>query len=426
MNRLHRASLLFSLVAAMQQCSYAIFPITLTRSWDIYSWIPRYTHNYNTRFEVAMLAEFGTQAHAAEGEHRSPFQLWQCSNNTLAMIKGFSLDSCDPIEREIAAFEENFITINSDEDAVNAAQVKIHGNLVLDYNVILAARYHFPYDVTLGLYIPFLSFHTNNISIVSEPAVTAEDMFVHELLVNNLAAVVDQFGHGLQIAPWHEQGLGDISLIASWTPEFPQRKKILKNVRLHFDLGVSLPTAEQVNVNHLLPVPLGNNGSTGLFFGAGIDLRLGRYIRVGVDGGFLELFTHVGPVRVRTFGGQPDLLFLHKEQCVLKDWGFTQQYNLYAQLYKFLDCFSLRALYQFTLHDEDVIALDSDRFSSFIAKGATSLQGWTTHEFMFSIDYDANERAGLKPYIMWFYKLPFNGCRSILMHTTGLVFALRY
>lgn len=414
---------IIGLLLSVHSAVYAMFPINITRPYD-YNVYPRYTHNAITKFEMNMFAEFGLKANASICDSCSPFQLWQCDNDALAMIKGFSTASCDPVEQELADFAQNFIGI---DDTNKRGHVLINGNLDLDYNVILAARYHFPYDVTLGLYIPFLAFRTCNISIEDlTPAHTPEDLFVKELLTNNLSGVVDQFGRGLHIGPWQEQGIGDIAVIASWTPDFPQRKPILRNVRLHVDLGFSIPTAKQVNINNLLAIPLGNSGASGLFFGAGIDLRLGRYIRMGVDASFLNLFTHVGPSRFRTFGEQPDLLLLHKGQCVLKDWGFTQMYNIYGTLYKFFDRISARVMYQFMSHDEDTISLGCSDFSSFIANSAASLQGWTTHQFLFSLDYDADERMGLKPYFMWFYKLPVNGCRSILLHTTGVVFALRY
>ena len=98
--------------------------------------------------------------------------------------------------------------------------------------------------------------------------------------------------------------------------------------------------------------------------------------------------------------------------------------------HQFFGGLSVGAIYQFWRHGEDKLSLYTNVFSNIIANTAQKLQEITIHQFIFKLNYDfqcdLDDCVPIKPNILLFYKLPFNGTRALLVNTIGAVVTLNF
>jgi hypothetical protein len=86
--------------------------------------------------------------------------------------------------------------------------------------------------------------------------------------------------------------------------------------------------------------------------------------------------------------------------------------------------------YQYYKHGEDMYAIKGNQFSSVIANSAERLQDWTAHHCVASVSYTY---TGHDPQSQWaipeisaFVRTPFNGRRSIMYTTMGVVASVQF
>lgn len=396
---------------------HAIFPINVFTPWDINLRPPIWC---NTSFQITGYDETGLKARGynPENDKVNVMQLWQPTQDALAMIQ--SLPASNPITN---------ILQNVQDDGVRG-HFTVTGKFDLKASAGISARYHLPYDITLSAHLPFYAMQLKNIFFKDlTQDLTNEDFLVRDNLTDNFLQTMQEIDPSLNLTGWNRVGIGDFALFAAWLGSFPQAKPILKNVDLTTRLGVTLPTGLRTKENDILSIPFGYNGSAGLWFGAGITLNWFDYVRGGLDFEFLHLFGNSRFQRIKTQKDQTDLLFLAKVYAHT-DYGFTQQYNLYFEGYRFFHGLSAGMIYQFWRHGEDKLALFTNQYSNDIANTAEKLQEWTMHQVIFKVNYDfqcdLDNCASLKPNIFVFYKLPFNGTRAILVNTVGAAITLNF
>ena len=112
-----------------------------------------------------------------------------------------------------------------------------------------------------------------------------------------------------------------------------------------------------------------------------------------------------------------------------KEFGFSQKFNLSLEAHTESKNVYFRTSYQYMKHGEDKLFIFSNDFSNVIANTAKSLEEWTNHSFLFDVGYRAKEKTkfiGVIPQISFFYKLPFNGKRSVLMHSIGITGSISF
>jgi hypothetical protein len=237
------------------------------------------------------------------------------------------------------------------------------------------------------------------------------------------------FDPTLSLTGWERSGIGDLAVIGRYLQCFPQDKPYLKNVGIMLRAGLTIPTGKTVNVDEPLSVPFGFDGSWGVIGNMGIWCNWFDCIRGGINFQFLHLFGNTRTRRFMTQLNQTEMLFLAKGPAYL-DFGFTQEYNLFAQAYHIVRGFSIGLIYEFTKHSRDTITLCTDQFSSIVANRAQSLQEWTFHEIIMSCWYDffcdVPEDSSIKPQLQFFWKLPITGKRVILVDTVGLGLTLNF
>jgi hypothetical protein len=399
---------------------YSMFPINLYRAWDINLRPPIWC---GENFQWTAWVENGYKAHAYndDGIEKNVAQIWNTTQDALAMLQGF--DPSSPVTQ----FFENVLQSPEDNG------IRGHFKVDADFKAKafgFAWRYHCPYNFTLGLHLPFYDMQLKNITFTDQTQnVSMSDMIVREELTSQLVNRVAEFDPSLNLYGWSKLGIGDLFFIADWYRDFPQGKPILKHVALNARAALSIPTGVKVNVDDILSIPYGFDGSVGFIFGGGINLVWFDVFRGGLDVEFIQLFGNTRERRIKVQEAQTEFLLLSKTEAH-KDFGITQRFNLFLEGYRVVRGLSARATYQFWKHGEDKLTLCTNAFSNDIANTAQSLQEWTMHQVIFELSYDFQcdipKSSPFKPQFSLFYKLPFNGERALLLNTVGATFSLNF
>jgi hypothetical protein len=370
--------------------------------------------------ELAFFAEHGFKARGFDNNKNktNSLQIWSCDQNALAMLKGFSAHS---------PMTELLEKINANDDGTRG-HLNFCGDLFMDAGALFG-RYHFYRDWFLTTYLPVYRMQLKNVCIHDKTKdLTAADRRVKEFLTNNLSANVCNLGR-LDLGPWKRSGLGDWTVLLEWVHNFWQPKPFLKSVMLNWRLGLTVPTGKRTDESKLMALPFGYDGNMGLIFGGNIELMLGRYFKAGLDVELLQEFGNNRIRRIRTNQDQTDLLLL-QDVCVYRDFGLTQKFDLYFQIFRLWDALSCRIGYQFLKHGDDFLSLYTQDFSPRVANTARPLQDWTLHQAVFNLFYDfaahMKPDATVKPSISLFGYLPFNGKRSIGFPMLGGMFAIDF
>lgn len=420
-----RVLLILTVLIVGQACD-AFFPINYFRPYNI-NLMPE--HSPNKCFQITGVYEGGFNFHgfAADDEEESVsftrkvniLQVYQDTQDALAAFKGFAPSS------PLALFGQQF---NRDDDDGIRGHLVPTADLELKANLIFSARYYFPQDIILAVHVPFLVMELHNVQWRDlTGTVRAEDRRVRELLTDQFVSTIRRLAN-LDLTGWQRSGFGDVVVMGQWLRDFPQPKPLLKNVRLNGRLGLTLPTGVKRDEDRLFAIPFGNDGSVGIVFGAGIDLRFGSMLKAGGDIELLHLFGSTRDRRIKIDPGQTDLLFLAKDR-VFKEFGWTQQFNLYVQAWRFYRGFSFKVDYEYTKHFEDKVWLSNAAFDPIIANSAQSLQESTMHGVILNLAYDFSQDLCdpvVGPYISFFGKVGFNGKRAIIGNTFGVALSLSF
>lgn len=366
-------------------------------------------------FNVSFFAEHGFNARGYDscGNLVNILKIWNPEQNSLQMLNGF-----DP-NTQIGQLAINLRGDNANDDGVRG-----HFNVCgdLDYNSYSGlVRFHFLHNWFLSTYVPFYSMRLKNVVWQDlTQNITSGDQSVKQKLTNNFFANVAELSC-LQLGGWERSGLGDVSVILDWVRDFYQPKPLLKNARVNWRLGLSIPTGLKQNEDLTIALPFGNDGAVGLIFGLGLDLTLGSYLKVGGDIQLHQLFGNTRCRRIKVSPDQTDLLFLAKT-TLYKDFGLLQRFNFYVQFWN-IQGLALKFGYQFVKRGDDIVSIRSQQFSDVIANTAENLQEYTLHHAVVNLSYDGARHvcrdAWVKPYASLFARIPIMGKRVIASPTVG-------
>lgn len=393
---------------------YSLFPINILGTFDNNFWVSRPVRG--TNFFPTLIAEGSVKIDGrnGEGDKADILQIWNPNQDTLSMVRGFSPTS------DIGKIASAIGNISNDTN--DRGRFLPTGQL--DYvGIGLNLEYRFPSNFCLSAYVPFYYMKLKDVywqSLTKDPRI--EDQLVDVGLASDycqLKSLVKRLGN-LDIGGWKSQGIGDVVFLAKYFKDFSQNRGAITNVRLECNLGFSVPSGKKRNEDVAFDIPLGNDGAWGLHFGTGIDITWHKIIRGGGYIQFLQLFGNIKERRIKVDENQTDLLFLAKCRAY-KDYGFTQNYNLFLELTT--RPVSLRVAYEHLKHNEDKLSLLSNTYSQDVANTAASLDEWSNHQLLFKATFDFLATAKLSkkfyPTFDVFYKLPFNGKRMVQANTFG-------
>lgn len=387
-----------------------------------------------SRFQISLFGERGirsAQGYDTCGHRVNTLKIWDvcsacdrgllprgsisCDQDALAMLCGF------PEGSEIDKFKT---MLNADNDGVRG-HLCVTGDLELNGAFAFSAAVRFLDYFRFAAYLPVYSMELKNVRWCDKTKdITPADMRVKEDLTGSLFDVVRNLGYGLDLCGWKRIGLGDLALFVEGSKDFKQMRPFLKNVRVNGRIGLSLPTGLREDEDKTFAIPFGYDGSVGIIWGGGLDLTFGCYFKMGFDVQLTHLFGNTRCRRIKTDEKQTELLLLQKVDSYI-DWGLTQRFNLYVELYKLFGGFSLLAGYQFIRNGDDDSAFANCTFSNEVASTARSLEESTMHQIVLNASYDIAdhlcEDARIKPYVSVFARIPVMGRNAALIPTVGAV-----
>ena len=355
-----------------------------------------------------------------DAHHVDVTKLWQCTQDSLAMLDGF------PVESEIS---KKRIMIDANDDGTRG-HFDVAGKLETSFAGAVALRSFFLRSFSLSAYLPFYVQELKKVAWCDlTKDLTDEDARTKAFLTDDIIAQVCELGD-LDIGCWKRSGVGDLTLLLEWFDDFAQAKPLLRNVRVHARAGVGIPTGLRKDEDKILALPFGNDGAFSLPFGMGLDLTFVFHMRLGFNVDLMHTFGNTRCRRIQTDVDQTDLLLLQKED-VHKDFGLTQYFSLYSQVYQLFGGESLMLGYEFRKHGSDELAFNSKDFSPTVANMATHLKEWTMHQIIVRGDYDFGvhmdkEDAWVVPRISLYGRFPFNGKRVATNTMIGVTFALDF
>lgn len=417
---LKKLSLILACVVSVNL--YSLFPVNVIGTFDNNFWVSRPARK--TNFFTNLIAEGSVKVDGrnASGDKVDMLQIWNANQDTLAMVRGF-----DPTSEigQIGAAVGNIANDSNDRGRFLPTSELQYVAAGLNF------EYRYPSNFSLSAYVPFYYMKLKNVSwqsLTKDPRI--EDELVRKGLASNfseLNALTQRLG-GLDLGGWKSTGIGDVVFAARYFKDFPQQRNgAITNVRLEGNLGLSVPSGKKKNEDVAFDIPLGNDGAWALHFGTGIDITWHKYIRGGGYIQFVQLFGTTKERRIKVDENQTDLLLLTKCKAY-KDYGFTQNYNLFLELATRPVC--LRVAYQHTKHAEDKLSLFSNCYSTDVANTAQSLEEWSNHQILFKATFDFLATKELKkkayPTFDVFYKLPFNGKRIAQIHSFGAALSVEF
>ena len=402
------------------QSSFSMLPINWNKTYDSV-FLPERCKDSKKQFFV--LAQMGFSSFGYNDESKvDVLKIFNSDQNSLAMLKGFANDT--PQGRLAQQ-------LNVDDDDGIRGHFDLVGDFNIPINLSLGLQYFFAHGFSLGFHLPFYSMSLKSVKWQENTKnISAEDLRTKRLLTNNIFTKIKELGSDLDVeSGWtNRSGIGDLSIIADWLRDFPQRKPILKNIRARFKGGLTLPTGKSADEDKLFALPFGNDGSLGVVFGAGIKATWGSYFSGSIDADFIHLVGSTRDRRIKTDEDQTELILL-KKISTHKEFGFSQKFNLSLEAHTESKNIFFRTSYQYMKHGEDKLFIYFNDFSNVTANTAKSLEEWTNHSFLFDVGYRAKEKVkftGVVPQVSFFYKLPFNGKRSVLTHAIGIAGSISF
>lgn len=334
--------------------------------------------------------------------HHNVLKLYQCEQDAVAAFKGFAPETMPGQYAQI---------FNINDDNTTHGFFTPSGTLSVPLNGMLAAQVRLAHNVSLHGYIPFLHAELKDVCWKERNShVEFEDNNLPSIL-----SVIQDLGGMNLVQGWKRSGFGDMVIFVKWQNDFWQMKPLLRNVRLSVRGGLNLPTGKKEDICELLGLPFGYDQGYGVYFAGFLALHMVHNWRFMLDLEFLQLFGNTKTRRVKTDEAQTDLFLISKER-VYVDPGFTQQYTFMLEKRNIFHGLSSALYYQYFKHNDDVYYPTSNIGNFFIINDAQSVQEYTTHQFLFKLNYEFNHEkdCGSRPNLMILGKYGFNGKRAIV------------
>ncbi len=345
---------------------------------------------------------------------RNVLQLYQCNQDAIAAFKGFAPETMPGQYAQV---------FNIDDDNGTHGIFTPRGHLIVPLNGMLGMQVRLAHNVMLHGYVPFLYAELKDIYWCEKN----EHVEFEDNNLPNILSVISKLGNIDLCSGWKRLGFGDTVIFVKWQNDYWQMKPILRNVRLSLRGGLNFPTGKKEDINELLALPFGYDQGYGVYFAGFLALHFIRDWRFMIDLEFIQLFGNTKTRRIKTDNEQTDLLLIARER-VFVDPGFTQQYTFMLQKRGFFRGLSAALYYQYFKHNDDTY-YPLNNFGNFsIINDAESVQEYTTHQFLFQLNYEFNqhEECGSRPNLMLFGKYGFNGKRAILTSSIGMQFTYAF
>ncbi len=407
----------YIIITSLSLCTvfvHAVFRTNVLQPYNI-ALQPDPYHETKVSFQAGYEGVLAAKAFTPHIDHAgNVLQLYQRHQDGIAALKGFPPTSLPGQYAQI---------FNINDDNLTHGLFTPYANLSIPLNMLFSIQGRLAHNVSLHGYIPLIYAELKDVC-------WSQDNKKIEFEDNNLPNLLSVIGKlsGIDLFNgWKRVGFSDAVIFVKWQNDFLQMKPVLRNVRLSLRGGLNFPTGKQEDICQLLSLPFGYDQGYGLYFGGYMMLQFVHDVRFMIDLEFLQLFGNTKTRRIPTAPHQTDLLFIAKDR-VFVDPGFTQQYTFMLEKRSLYQGLSAALYYQYFKHNDDTY-YPTTNFGNFaIINDAQSIQEYTTHQFLFQLNYEFNqyETSGSRPNLMLFGKYGFNGKRAILTSSLGLQFTYAF
>lgn len=378
----------------------------------------------SSKFQITAMTETGYNNHGydVDGNKVNALQIYEKGQNILGLFQGFGAAS--QFNQTVDALAGGAGGgVNNDQNGL----FRPSGNMIAS-QIALSGSYQFYRDFFIRVHVPVYKIKLDTVTWkYAGNNTTFADAAIEEKLVRNFQDDAKKL-FNLDTQGWSETHIGDMACMLDFTRDFPQGRQILRNVRSHLRVGLTLPTGGKSDENQLMSVPLGNDGSVSLPFGGGLDLNLSRYWQFGFRGNFEYFWGHEKKRRVKTFARQTTLLFPQAVDT-FKNFGFVQKFNLYGQLFNLVGGCSLKVAYEYTKKSQDSLSVRESGFNYELVNTALDLEEKTSHFVLLMLNHDSGftqYHGKMHPQFTAFVKIPCNGSYTNLATTFGLQATLEW
>lgn len=363
---------------------------------------------------------FNTQSFNADGLPVNALQIYESQQNLLGLFQGVGPQSSfNQLVNSLAGGSGG--GVNNSQNGLFTPTGDFSG-----YQVAFLSSYRFHQHCYFKVSLPVYNLQLSNVqwTYTGNNTTFSGEQIETELVNSFMTDAQDLFG--LSLGGWKTSGLGDLAMLLDYIGDYPQGRSVLRNVRVHFRLGLTFPTGQLANENLVMSQALGSDGSMTMPFGGGLDINLGRYFQCGFRGQFSYIWGNAKERRVQTFPGQTTLLY-PSTLSTFKNHGITQTFDLYAQIYNVISGLSFKTAYEYYFKAQDTISVNSPGFNYQILNTNLNLDEITRHNMILLLSFDSaflEKHDKIHPQIALFVNLPFNGSFTTLASTAGVQLSL--
>jgi hypothetical protein len=273
-------------------------------------------------------------------------------------------------------------------------------------------------NITHGFFIeaqiPFRRLRFSPVQLHDITSLPLRDDAAWQDFLKNFDTVIRSYG--LTRAAHTEQGLGDAGLALGWTKNY-EGTEYLDFIDGTLKLGVTLPMSKQRTLKHILDIPLGYNGHTGLFIEGEASIGLYDWITVGAYGKGLFFNKIKSMERIKTDKRQQGLL-LFQQDIVHESLGNIAAAGVLAKADHIIFGLSLTLGYQYNRQGKSAwFNCQTKKRYPFCDQ---RLAGFNMHIFHLALEYDfATDDNPCAPVIGFIYNKPVGGTHCMLPVMTG-------
>ena len=243
---------------------------------------------------------------------------------------------------------------------------------------------NFEYGLFIHAHLPvrWLSVSSIYLCDLSNPA---SNSAAWQAFLQNYPAILHEYG--LSVYDYKEQSVGDFGIALGWTKNYEDFEH-LDFLDMTFQVGVTTPTSKQLCPNHILAIPLGYDGHTGIFGKVDLSIGVCDWLTFSNTFSAIGFNKHTVQQRVKTDASQTGVVLLTTAP-VRESLGPIFSYEFLFKADHVVLGFSLDVAYQFQHQWNSSWQLcGTNQPYSFSDQ---RLQSWSMHTINAQLSYDFSD-----------------------------------
>jgi len=271
-------------------------------------------------------------------------------------------------------------------------------------------------SMSTNLNYAFDRYHGSDQALFQSSALTPQQKYIQDLNIDIIRRRISQLS-GVAGNVWSKGGFGDLDLHVRWNHIF-DHVVLTKSIDINFQLGTTVPTGLQTDINYPSSIPFGNNGFWTLYGDFVTEIELKQDYTFGFMLGFVGMFSDQRTLRV-SVADEPTI-FSALTIPVRISPGFSFKASPYFTLGNLSDGLDFQLRYTYLHHNKDRWTdLRSNQVpASYLATPSLvgqkeNLSEWQASYITFNLSYDIKEAMNrhftFDPKIFAMYDMPIGG-----------------